>query len=213
MAHGRPPQGSALRRRVARPAVWAHLPRPGMHLRGGPADAAGPAYRAGGLGMGDGGVHHFLLSLRDPDRRARRPDRAPAGADPDRRMVVRVHRADGRGHGLRAVAAHPLSVRCGRGGGLSQRVDRRLALVPACPQGHDVRGVAHGEPVGRCTRTVGGSADPEPVRMARVILRVRRVGNRVGRRLARVVPRFAAAERRASARIRGSSRGPCVPLA
>ena len=57
-----------------------------------------------------------------------------------------------------------------RSGRVSERLDRRLALVPSVPAREHVRCAADGEPDWRSHRAAPGRADSDPLRMARVLL-------------------------------------------
>ena len=88
------------------------------------------------------------------DRRARRSHRAEARADPRPSLWWSAFTAlTGAVTGYVPLLLTPVSIRCRRSGRLSERVDRHLALVPARPEGHDVRCLADGEPVRRSART------------------------------------------------------------
>ena len=81
-----------------------------------------------------------------------------------------------------------------RSGRVSERLDRRLAVVPSDPAREHCRGHVDGEPDRRRHRAVAGRAHPDPLWMARLVLCVRRGGRDLGRRLVRLVPRFSRGE-------------------
>ena len=127
----------------------------------------------------------------DPDRRAGRSDRTAAGLDPCRAVVVGVHLADRHGVELRAPAADPILLRCRR----SWRFFRTPPL--------SYRGGSHSEParqlcggvaadgepeIGRSDCAAAGRADPDPIWMAGIVLRLRLVRPGLGRCLVRLVP-------------------------
>ena len=67
-------------------------------------------------------------------------------------------------------------------------------MVPAAATRHDVRGDPDGQPGGRRHRAAAGAADPDALRLADVVLRIRRGRAGLGGGLVRVVPRFARRE-------------------
>ena len=186
----RPPR----RRRSARPAICHHLSRSSLHLGGRTAHAGGPGDRPHRVGMGDRHVHARLLSLRNSDRHDGRPHRPAARPHPHRGVVVGVHRPDRRDDGSLSLAAHQVPVR-GRGGRrLSECVRGGVAMVPSAAARHDVRREPDGESGGRRHRAAAGVADPDALRLADVVLRIRRSGTGLGGGLVCVVPRFARRE-------------------
>ena len=95
------------------------------------------------------------------------------------------------------AAAHQVPVRGGRSRRVSECVSGGVAMVPAAATRHDVRREPDGQPGGRRHRAAAGAADPDALRLADVVLRIRRGRAGLGGGLVRVVPRFARREARA----------------
>ena len=168
--------------------------------------------------MGDRPVHAGLLSLRNPDRHDGRPHRPAPRPHAHRRVVVGLHRPDRRDDRFLPVTAHQVPVRSRRSRRVSECVRGGVAMVPAAPTRHDVRREPDGQPGRRRRRAAAGAADPDAIRLADVVLCVRRGRAGLGGGLVRVVPRLARrkARRRPLAihrRLEGFRCGPCIPVA
>ncbi len=168
-----------------------------------------------GVGLGDGDVHPLLLLVRDSDRHAGGSHRASPGPDAHGVVVVGVHVVHRCGVELLLPAAHHDSLRRRRGGRISERVHRRLAVVPAEPAGEHLGRAADGRPDRRRDCAADGRAHPDPLRLAHVVLRVRRGGRGLGRSpgmsgFAMRPPRCAASARPSSGNSPRSSRRPCT---
>ena len=167
--------------------------------------------------MGDRHVHPRLLSVRNSDGHDGRPTRSAARADAHRGVVVGVHGPDRRNHRLLPVAARQVPVRGRRSRCLSECVSGGLAMVPAPAARHDLRREPDGQPGGRRHRAVAGTANPDALRLANVVFRIRRGRADLGGGLVRLVPRFA--RREAGTRLAPIHRRrchvcrPCVPVA
>src|SRR6185436_3752445 len=98
-------------------------------------------------------VYAVLLPLRDSDRGAGRSDWSATGADTRGAVVVGLHVADRHDVELLPAAAHQVLLRRRRSRRVSERLDRRRALVPTDPAGQYVRCAADGQPDwrSRCT--------------------------------------------------------------
>src|SRR6185369_2294538 len=113
-----------------------------------------------------------------------RPDRPAPRADPDRAVVVRIHRGYGRGSYLPGPAARAVFVRRRRSGIVSQLGTDDLALdagtrasaLPQCALG------SNGSRWNRYSSDRGGH--PEALRMASIVLAVRVFGRPLERCLA-----------------------------
>ena len=81
-------------------------------------------------------------------------------------MVVCFHRAYRCGGQLLPTAAHAISLRCGRGGGISERLGGCFKLVFSGSQSHDMRCYVGREPDWWRPSAIASGADPESVRMA-----------------------------------------------
>ena len=165
-----------------------------MYFRGGASHAGGFAHRSRWLGLGDRDVYALLLPVRDSHGRAGRSDRSAPRADAGGAVVVRLHFADRHGLELLPSSDDEIRLRRWRSGRVSERIDRRLTLVPSDPTRKHFRAHADGEPNWRSHRTVAGRTHPDPLWMARILLCVRRGRDGLGRRLVHLVPRFSRRE-------------------
>ncbi len=86
----------------------------------------------------------------------------------------------------------------GEAGRLPQRVGGGGAMVPAGTAGHDVGREPDGQPGRRRHRPAPGAADSDALRLAHVVLCVRRGRTGVGGGVVRVVPRLARGDARRS---------------
>ena len=154
--------------------------------------------------MGGGDVHAVLLPVRDPHRRAGRSHRPAPRTDASRAVVVSLHVADRHGVQLPLSPVDAILLRRRRSGRISERIDRRLAVVPRDPAREHVRSPADGEPDWRGGRAAVGGACPDPLWMARILLCVRHGGRDLGSSLVCLVSRFSRREVRSEP---GGTRG------
>ena len=95
-------------------------------------------------------------------------------------------------------------VRRRRSGRVSQCIGGGVAMVPAPPTRHDLGREPDGQPGRGCHRAFARAADPDALRLADVVLRLRDRRPGMGSDVAHVVPRFAGTEAGRRVRSTGS---------
>ena len=135
-------------------------------------------HRSDRVGMGDGHVHARLLLFEIPTGML-------ADRIGPRRVLTRIvvwwsafTALTGAMTGFYPLLLTQVPVRRRRSGRVSECVGGGVAMVPASPTRHDLRRDPDGQPGRRRNRAVAGAADPDALRLADVVLRLR--GGRAG---------------------------------